>query len=157
MIDHTFDAAQLERALPALLTLPQWVCWRAELRANAKGERRQTKVPINPHTGAFADSQRPQTWASFDQAVKRARREGIGVGFVFRAGGTVFGLDLDKCLNPATGTVAPWALRHVQQLRSYTEVTPSGTGLHVLGLATPPASGRRTGQIELYGAGASSR
>jgi len=53
-----------------------------------------------------------------------------GVGFVL--GGGFAGVDLDHVREPETGHVDPWALKVVEDLQSYTEVSPSGTGLHVI-------------------------
>jgi primase-polymerase (primpol)-like protein len=59
--------------------LPQWVCWRAELR-----EGKATKVPYSPESGSRARSDDPATWGTLPEA-KRAARDGDldGVGFVF--------------------------------------------------------------------------
>jgi len=153
VIASTFDADALAAHVPELLTLPQWVNWRVEVRTNAKGERKPTKIPVDSRTGSNADSQRSETWGTFDSAVRRGARDGIGIGFVFRAGGGIFGLDLDKCLDAGTHVLDAWALAHVRSLRSYTEITPSGRGLHVLGVANLPVSGRRKGPLELYCSG----
>lgn len=59
-------------------------------------------------------------------------------------------MDLDGCLDPETGEVEPWALEIVEQLDSYTEISPSGTGLHILVRAGLPEGGNRKGQIEMY-------
>jgi hypothetical protein len=48
--------------------------------------------------------------------------------------GTDLGVfDLDKCRDPVTGSVAPEAMSIVYRSVSYTEITPSGTGLRVIG------------------------
>ena len=60
-----------------------------------------------------------------------------GWGIVFTGGievegGRLFALDLDGCVDPTTNTVESWALHVVRQHgNSYTEVSPSGTGLRV--------------------------
>src|SRR6266699_2389106 len=56
------------RKIPALEELQarsQWVCWRKEQR---KGKL--TKVPYSPLTGKWAQSDNPQTWASYTQAIQ---------------------------------------------------------------------------------------
>jgi Protein of unknown function (DUF3987) len=53
-----------------------------------------------------------------------------GIGIV--VGGGVGYLDLDSCRNPETGLVAYWALEIVLRFRSYTEVSPSETGLKII-------------------------
>ncbi len=60
------------------------------------------------------------------------------------------GIDLDRCRNPETGSVEPWAQEIITELDSYTEVSPSGTGLHVIVQGKLPAGRRRKGRIEMY-------
>jgi hypothetical protein len=62
-------------------------------------------------------------------------------------------LDLDGCRDPHTGTIHPDAALIVAKLASYTEVSPSGTGVHVWCKAQLPKGGRRYGPIELYDSG----
>ncbi|HSP96544.1 MAG TPA: hypothetical protein VL049_04785, partial [Candidatus Dormibacteraeota bacterium] len=68
-----------------------------------------------------------------DDAIRRAEREGWGVGFVFHAMLNPFaGIDLDGARDPATGVLAPWAQSIVAACDSYTEVSPSGTGVKII-------------------------
>jgi primase-polymerase (primpol)-like protein len=55
-----------------------------------------------------------------------------GVGLVLSDDDDIAGVDLDGCRDAKTGEVEDWAFDIVRQLDSYTEVSPSGTGLHVL-------------------------
>ena len=50
--------------------LPQWVCWRAELR-----EGKATKVPYSPKASTHARCGDPSTWGTLTEA-KRASRSG---------------------------------------------------------------------------------
>jgi primase-polymerase (primpol)-like protein len=59
-------------------------------------------------------------------------------------------LDLDGCRDPEAGAIRPEAAVVVSRLDSYTEVSPSGTGLHVWCKGLLPPGGRRNGGIELY-------
>jgi hypothetical protein len=112
--------------VPALLKgLPQWVRWRLEPGASGK----PTKVPYQVN-GAKASSTDPNTWTDYRTAVEGVKINGcVGVGFVVTEG--IVGFDLDGCRNPKTGEVAEWADRIVDALDSYTEITPSLTGLRV--------------------------
>nr|WP_241430884.1 hypothetical protein [Natronolimnohabitans innermongolicus] len=60
------------------------------------------------------------------------------------------GIDLDKCRDPETGRPDPEAKEIIQQLESYTEVSPSGTGYHVLVHGELPDGRNRRGGIEMY-------
>jgi hypothetical protein len=59
-------------------------------------------------------------------------------------------VDLDHCRNPETGEIAPWAQQLVNALHSYTEVSPSGTGVHIYVRGQLAEKGRKRGDIELY-------
>jgi primase-polymerase (primpol)-like protein len=68
-----------------------------------------------------------------DESRERLGDDGAdGVGLVLTGDDDIAGVDLDDCRDPETGDVDGWAFDIVQQLDSYTEVSPSGTGLHVL-------------------------
>src|SRR5947209_1574144 len=127
------------RNIPALEELqarPQWVCWRKEQR---KG--RLTKVPYNPLTGNWAQSDNPQTWVSYTQAVQ-AQRAGSynGIGYMFHRDYT--GVDLDHCVSE-DGSIDLWAQTYLDQLKSYAEYSPSNTGIHILVRGTVPGGLRR--------------
>ena len=126
--------------------LSQWVCWRAELR-----EGKATKVPYSPGSGSRARSGDPATWGTLPEAKEAARdRDLDGIGFVFTASDPFCGVDLDACVDPKTGEIASWASEIVGELDSYTEFSPSGTGLHVLLRAELPSGGNRRVRIEMY-------
>ena len=132
-----------------LLGLPQWVAWRWEERSG-----KPTKPPLNPHTGEYASTTDPATWGTFQDAF-RFRREhpsAAGPGFVFTKDDPYAGVDLDKCRNPETGEIAPWAQIMLSYLSSYSEVSPSGTGIKVFARGALPA-GVHKGAIEAYDSG----
>ena len=133
----------------SIRNLRQWVCWRSEKR-NGK----PTKVPYSPTTGAHVRSDNPGTWGTLVEAREAVREKDYdGIGFVFTAEDPFCGVDLDGCLDPETGEVEPWALKIVEQLDSYTEISPSGAGLHVLVRAELPEGGNRKSKIEMYDRG----
>jgi hypothetical protein len=47
------------------------------------------------------------------------------------------GIDLDTCRDPATGHVEPWAQEVLDRLSTYSEVSPSGTGIKAFLLIDP--------------------
>lgn len=127
----------------------QWVAWRwGPPRENGK----QPKVPINPHNGKQASATDDRTWASVSWASAAVDKYGCaGIGFVFSGDDPYTGVDLDNCV--IDGEVAPWAMKIVEALDSYTEVSPSGTGLKVWVEASKPGDRCRTGDIEMYDSG----
>lgn len=103
--------------IPAeLRKLNQWVC-------------QKNKVPYNVFTDKFAKSTDPSTWASFDVAANASGYDGIA--FAITAGNDLICVDLDTVRDPQTGNIDPIALDIVKKIGSYTEISPSGYGLHI--------------------------
>lgn len=89
----------------------------------------------------------PSTWGTWEAARRRSER----VGFVLGAG--IGCVDLDDCLDAAgrPNAVATELLEFYTG--SYVEVSPSGRGLHIWGVAPPVRGFRRSwkGQaLEFY-------
>jgi len=116
---------------PSMKGLNNWVVWKVE----SNGNGRPTKVPYqSKHPGKKAKSTDQTTWSSYQEAIeafKTHRDDSImGIGFV--VSGTPFtGVDLDHCRNRETGEIEPWAKEIIDILKSYHEITPSGTGVRV--------------------------
>jgi putative DNA primase/helicase len=139
-----------ERGIPdELKALRQWVVWRYEARP---GKDKPAKRPHSPRTGRPARTDVPATWGAWPQALARYQHGGWqGLGFVFTATDPYAGIDLDGCLDPETEEIALWAWQIVTQLASYTEISPSGRGLHILARATLPSHvGLKQGAVEVY-------
>jgi putative DNA primase/helicase len=140
----------LTRIPEELKKYPNWVNWIFEER-----EGKLTKPPINSKTDEYADSTDPSTWSTFLLAVKHYREcenDRIqGIGFVPTNG--YVGVDLDHCRNPETGLIESWAQEIISELKSYTEVTPSGAGVRVWVKGSLPEYGRKKGNIEMYAEG----
>jgi primase-polymerase (primpol)-like protein len=140
-----------ERQIPAELKAePQWLCWRTEHH-----DGKPTKVPVTPETDEYGSVADPDTWTGFDTAYDYHHRSGSvdGIGFVFTRDDPYLGADLDDCRSPATGALMEWAKKVITQLDSYTEVSPSGTGVHVIAKAEFPYEKHRSGDLELYSDG----
>jgi primase-polymerase (primpol)-like protein len=132
----------------------QWVNWRWQRRQNKKGIRKWTKPPINSLNGELASSTDPATWGTHEQA--RAfylkHPEFVdGVGYVLTP--PHCGIDLDDSVDLETGTLKEWAEPIVRDLSSYTEISPSRTGVKILTKAILVKTRNQTGHIELYSAG----
>lgn len=128
MAENGYSIHHLPGGLEPLTKLPIWVCWKWETR---KGK--PTKVPYQPG-GSLAESDNPQTWAGYGD-VLRAVNKFDGIGFCL-LGQDLPAFDLDGCRDRETGEVKPIAMGLVERCRSYTEVTPSGTGLRIIGRGT---------------------
>lgn len=141
---------------PDLVSLPQWVHWRWETR-----DGKPTKPPYRPDGRGRASSTDPASWASYEVAVTNVPRDG-GLGFVFSDTDGFVGLDLDHCRDPRTAEIDEWSATVVRALDSYTEISPSGSGLHVILIGRLPEdcphkmfvpSGRQGAAIEVYDRG----
>ena len=107
----------------------QWVLWRAEFV-----EGKWTKVPYNPKTGRKAKSNDPQTWSDFNTVnIRQKNNDGKfdGIGFVPSEEGPFTGIDLDHCRDSQSERIEQWAMKIIDQLNSYTEISPSGTGIRI--------------------------
>ena len=141
---------------PELLKLPQWVLWRAEPKENGK----ITKVPYSI-TGKEAKSNDPSTWDTFENVLKKYKAGGYdGIGYVFSKDDPYCGVDLDskpekniKCRDASSGKIEPWAEKITKDFQSYTEISPSGTGVHIIVKGKLPAGGRKRPDIEIYDKG----
>jgi hypothetical protein len=113
-------------ALAELKEQPRWVCWKFEHSSQGK----LTKVPYQPG-GAKASTSDPSTWDTYNNVAVAA---GVfdGIGFVLTEG-EIAAFDLDKCRDPSTGSVKEWAKALVARAATYSEITPSGTGLRIIG------------------------
>jgi primase-polymerase (primpol)-like protein len=121
---------------------PQWVNWRLEKRGGDL-----TKVPYRPGTERRASSTDLMTWGAFEEAMEALERYD-GVGFVFSSGDRYTGVDLDNCVEQETGEIKQWALEIIRYLASYTELSATGTGVHIIVRGDVP--NRRKGEIEVY-------
>lgn len=135
-------------------SLPQWVCWRHEVIGIGK----PTKVPYRSDGRGKASSTDPSTWSTFEAALEAVRRDDTldGVGLVMTAEDGLCCVDLDDAIDD--GTMSEPAQAIVDGLASWTEVSPSGRGVHVWCFAGKPggapASAMLDGQrIEVYDQG----
>ena len=140
----------LEHIASELREFPQFVCWHEEVR-----DGKLTKRPLNPATRQPASVIEPGTWGTAELAVEVAQRFSprVGVGFVFTREDPFTGIDLDGCVDPDTGEISQRAAEIVALLDSYTEISPSGTGLHIIVRGKPKVERQRVGKVEIYGWG----
>lgn len=135
MIKFNYDNIPRE-----LKELKRWVLWK--LRDTDKGKT--TKVPINAMNGYGAKSNDPETWTSFEMAMKNVEFYNCtGLGFML--GNGYFGVDIDHAIDEKE-----LIEEFVQGLDSYTEISQSGTGIHIICKGVLPVGARRKGNIEMY-------
>ena len=109
----------------------QWICWKYEQKP---GREKPTKVPYNPVTGFRASSTDASTWTDYETA-KKAMGNYSGLGFVFSKDDPYIGIDLDHVLDKDKNFTYKDAQSIHDYTDSYTEISPSGTGIHIIGKA----------------------
>ncbi|ETT84199.1 phage/plasmid primase, P4 family [Viridibacillus sp. FSL R5-0477] len=139
--------------IPAeLKALPQWILWRFEERGGKK-----TKVPYQPN-GEMAQANNRRTWSTFATTVKFYMQGNYdGIGFVFSRQDSYIGIDIDKCV--VVDKLNTFATEIIDTIDSYTEFSPSGTGIHIIIKGSLPQSVMGTGRkntkhgLEIYSYG----
>ena len=142
MIGINFDKIPDE-----LKKLPQWVVWGVD--------KNNPKCPYNPmKSNMRAGAGEPSTWGDYKKAaVLVGLKQAQGIGFEFHNNG-VYGVDLDHVL--IDGKLSPEAAEIIKLLDSYTEISPSGKGIHIFVKATGVKLERKkvkltdTTEIEMY-------
>lgn len=138
--------------IPEVLRSARWVSWKS-LPADKPGAKPR-KVPVDPKTGQNASTTNPDEWGTLEDAISRTKQDKLaGIGLIFYKGSGLVGIDLDKCRHPITGDLSSDARIIVERLNSYTEVSPSCTGVHIIIDGELPAGGRRKDWIEMYDTG----
>ena len=131
--------------------LSQWVRWRWVWKPTRTS---WTKVPIRTLLDVYAETDNPATWGTFEDAFANLRKHQVdGLGFVFTANDPYCGIDIDGCLNPATGEIDARATRIIQMFDGWAEISPSGRGVHIIVKAVLPSAGRKNGGLEIYDRG----
>lgn len=133
-----------------LKQLPKWVCWKYKARP---GKPKPAKLPIDCRSGNQIDITKCKLY-SYEEAVayhEANPNKAKGIGFVFKADDPFTGIDLDNCRDTTTGVIKDWAQGIIARLDSYSEVSPSQSGVKIfvrakLGII----SGTRKGNIEIY-------
>ena len=156
-----------DAAIPAVLkSKPNWVLWKPEWKPD---NGKWGKIPKQVN-GKGASTIDPGTWNDFETILAASREAGAvagtdmgagrGIGFVLTKELMITGIDLDSCRDADTGQAEPWAQQIIDDINSYTEVSPSGTGYRILVLGTFPPDwveagidGKNSNGVEIYQAG----
>lgn len=122
-----------------------WICWKYENDNTGK----KTKIPYSAYGKKTGTSKiYENTWVSYDNATQAQKSYDYdGIGFIIPSG--YFFLDIDKRdLN------APFVKKVMQLVDSYTEISPSGNGIHIIGkcdLSQIPVSDRKSSSGKIIG------
>ena len=115
----------------------QWVCWKLVKRSG-----KATKVPVDAKTGKAASSTDRATWSDFQTAVE-ASKAYSGIGYVFAEDDPYCGIDMDGHIDEEL----------IEYFDSYTELSQSGNGAHIICRAKLGGTGRKNDKYEVYDRG----
>ncbi|MDQ0417573.1 hypothetical protein J2Z48_001746 [Croceifilum oryzae] len=127
-----------------LKELDQWVLYN------------DSKAPMQVDN-TFAKPNDPSTWNDYWavlEAKKNRSRDFRGIGFVVQKSNGYVLIDIDQCRDRETSAIQDWAVEIIQKCNSYTEVSPSGTGVHIFVRGKKIRNGNKkrlhNGAIEIY-------
>lgn len=117
---------KLPKELEELTSLPNWVVY----RLFDNGTQKLSKLPFNPTSNTPAQSNNPSTWSTFELAFDAYEHHTYdGIGFMLSNG--YAGIDVDNCVS-MNGRLNRFSYDIVEFMDSYTEYSPSRTGVHIL-------------------------
>lgn len=122
-----------------LQQLDQWVVATGVIMPDGK----RNKIPLNPRTGARADSTDRSSWGSFAEAQQCGYPL---VGFVLSKDDPYCIIDLDA---PETEDQVARHQKILDAFESYAEVSQSGNGVHIICRGSVPHGVRRD-KVEIY-------
>lgn len=135
-----------------LKELKQWCCFKLQPR-----EDKMTKIPVSAYDGSPAKSNDENTWSDFETALEAIEKFNLdGLGFFFKT--PYFGIDIDGVKEEIerfhnddhdNNIVSEF----IDMMCSYSEISVSGTGIHIIAKGELPEGARRRGNIEMYDSG----
>jgi primase-polymerase (primpol)-like protein len=139
----------------ALRHLPAWLVWSYTWKPPAGGKPgKWDKPPRSVRTGNVCDGTQGRNWSSLQDALAaydRGNADGIGLALADDdIEDALVAVDLDHVRDASSGVIVDWAQEIVNRLASYTEVSPSGTGLRLLCYGRLVKDGARVGPVEVY-------
>jgi primase-polymerase (primpol)-like protein len=135
-----------------LTALRQFLLWRYIQKPE---KPKPDKVPFTA-MGYKADVTNPEHWSRYEIVLERSHRPGFcdGIGFVFTAEDPYCGIDLDHIWQSDADEGVEWAAGVLERFSdTYSEVSPSGTGVKIWCKAKTPRCGKwavESGAIEVY-------
>lgn len=126
------------KTMQHLKNVPIWLVWKSE-EVKSPGSDKQlnkrfTKVPYQIN-GKHASTVDPSTWSTYEEAeaaVQEKSNNFSGIGFTISKHTPLLCIDLDHCLNEEGQIVRDDFHILVEAADTYTEVSPSGDGLHII-------------------------
>jgi hypothetical protein len=128
------DLTKLPRALAPLIERPQWCNWRWTQQQNGRWQKPPFMARAPQQHASTSD---PSTWSDYGTAVATAKAgDADGITYVLTENDPFAAIDLDHCRDIRTCSIDVWAQNFLDVGRhSYSEITPSGNGCRIWGLA----------------------
>jgi len=132
------------RLLPGLKETPHWMCWYYSM--DDEGDLR--KKPY-PHEGSdiykpgIARYNSEQSWLSYSEArdIQKSTNHPLGIGFVITEKDDYIALDIDDCMYDGNSKLTHETKTIIESFSSYTEISPSKTGVHIIVKGQAPTQG----------------
>jgi putative DNA primase/helicase len=122
----------------ALKSIPRWMGTRFVVRKDGKKDKPPYRV-VSGLPVIKADKTNAENWATYADALAAYERGEVdAIGYVFSKDDSSFVVDCDGVVDTDTGEIHPAAAEVIHALNSYTELSCSGTGAHVIGHGTKP-------------------
>jgi AAA domain len=124
----------LPHALTPLIERPQWAVWRWTRQHNGHWQK-PPFMAIQPER--HASTKDPSTWTNYSTAMAAVQAgHADGISYILTEADPFAAIDLDHCRDVSTHSIDVWAQNFLDVGRhSYSEVTPSGAGCRIWGLA----------------------
>lgn len=127
---------QFDQIPATLAARAQWLVWRFESKP---GDKKPRKVPYyvsgarrTGEQGSDADRTALVDLVAARAACERPGASWSGVGFAFLPGDGLIGVDLDGMIDGETGVMSERGRAIIDACASYTELSPSGKGVHII-------------------------
>jgi primase-polymerase (primpol)-like protein len=143
--------------VPDIRGLDKWLPWRRKVEDSGVRKIPQTEEEWGWRRASYLDADNQLPYREAKAAVEESnsetgddRLDGLQFVIEYRADDFVV-VDLDDCVDPKTGEIDDWAQKYVERGNTYTELSPSGTGLHMIFRAIPESQGWAAPEDELEG------
>lgn len=137
-----------------LRELKQWGLYK---RSWNEQRKKYNKLPVNPFTGNSGSSTNEGTWSDFQTALSSIKKHNAdGLAFYFKA--PYVGIDLDDVGEDLNRYLlgdyeTNMIYTFMNATKTYSEVSMSGKGIHIIGKGVIPGDRRRKGDVEIYSEG----
>jgi AAA domain len=133
-VTHQRNLAKLPLALAPLMERRQWAVWRWTQRDNGSWQK-PPFMATQPQR--HASTKDPGTWADYAAALAAVQAgHADGISYILTEQDPFAAIDIDNCRHLVTRSIDVWAQNFLDVGRhSYSEMTPSGAGCRIWGLA----------------------